>query len=216
MSELANRTTGSLEALRAIGGSAETLWARIAPGRSPGALRRILFVGAEHGTGTSTSACCAALGLVRNLQAKVALVELGVGPSTLAKLVGLPEGPGLHELLCSGASLRGCINGCGVDGLSLVTAGRGSLPAGQLASEHARGVFEQLGLGQDFLLVDCPPLQAHPELQPILLHVDEAVLVFEAERTQRERARELQELVSRAGVRVLGSVLNRVKPAGSR
>jgi len=37
--------------------------------------------------------------------------------------------------------------------------------------------------------------------------------VLEAERTSREEARELMELVSRAGVRVLGSMLNRTRPS---
>jgi len=208
MSEMSPRTTGSLAALDALGATAESLWSRIAPGRSPGALRRILFVGPDAGAGTSTVACSAAAGLARNLRANVMLVEVGAGNSTLAGLLALPEGPGFHDLLCANASLKSCIRGCGLEGLGVVTAGKGVLPPGSLTSDHARKLFEQLGAGQDYLLIDVPPIQAHHELLPLLQHVDEAVLVFEAERTQRDEAKALLEVVTRAGVKVLGSVLN--------
>jgi len=209
MSDTPTQGTGSLDALGAFGASADTLWSRIAPGRPPGALRRILFVGANQGAGTSTAACSAAAGLARNLRAKVMLVEIGAGSSTMAKILGLPEGPGFHDLVCANASLKGCVRSCGLDGLGVVTAGRGILPPGSLVSENALRVFAQLGAGQDYLLIDAAPIQAHPELHPILQHVDEAVLVFEAERTRREEARELFDIVTRAGVNVLGTVLNR-------
>lgn len=205
--------TGDLSGLSALGAAAETLWARIAPVPTQGKRRTILFVGAQHGVGTSTLAACAAAGLARNLKAQVLLLELGVDSSSLAPLLGLPAGPGFQEILCSAVAPESCIRGCGLDGLGVVTAGRGKLPPGQLATEQASRALERLGSGRDFLLIDAPPILEHPELTPILQHVDEAVLVLEAERTSREQARELVELVSRAGVRILGSVLNRTRPS---
>jgi Mrp family chromosome partitioning ATPase len=200
--------SGSLAELAKLGPSVDTLWSRIAPRLRPGTRRTIVFTGTEHQCGTSTAACCAAVGLARHLRAQVVLVELGAGSSSLAQLLGLPQGPGLFEILCDGAPVKDCIRSCGLEGLAVVTAGRGVLPAGVLASELARKVFEQLGAGMDFVLIDAPPIQAHPELHPILLHAEEAVLVFEAEHTRREQARELMEIVTRAGLSVLGSVLN--------
>jgi polysaccharide biosynthesis transport protein len=216
MSEMTTPATGSLKGLAALGPTAEVLWSRIALGRSKGALRRILFVGSEHGCGTSSIACSTAAGLARNLQARVTLVEVGAGSSTLASILGLPEGPGLYDLLCANASLQGCVRNCGLERLGVVTAGRGALPAGLIASELARRVFEQLGAGNDFLLIDAPPIQEHPELTTILQHADEAVLVLEAEHTQRERAQELMNTINRSGVRILGSVLNRSSVPPSR
>ncbi|MBK7644931.1 MAG: hypothetical protein IPJ19_18125 [Planctomycetes bacterium] len=205
-------TTGSLAGFATFGPTTDVLWSRIAPARTSGTRRTILFMGTEHGVGTSTSACCAAIGLARNLKANVLLVEIGAGSSTLAGRLGLPEGPGFHELLLAGATLGACLRGCGQEGLAIVTAGRGVLPAGALAGERAVTLFEELGRGRDFVLIDAPPLREHPELHPVLQFAREAVLVIEADRTRSEHAKALQETVQRAGLQVIGAVLNRSKP----
>ncbi len=205
--------TGSLEGLNSLGASAETLWTRIAPTIQHGTRRTIVFLGADHGAGTSTVAACTAAGLARHLRAKVTLVELGSGKPGLAPLLGLPEGPGLAELLREGAAVKNCVCGAGLEGLEIVSAGRGAVPVGSLASERAAKVFEELGAGRDFVLIDAPPIRQHPELHPILLHAREAVLVLVAEQTQRRAARELLEIVGRAGLGVLGCVLNRARPS---
>lgn len=210
MNEPVSRTA-NLEALRPFGAGAESLWTRLANGIQPGTRRTILFLGTDHRAGTSTVAACTAAGLARNLRAKVVLVEVGTGGSTLAPQIGLPEGPGLADLLREGASARTCVRGSSVEGLEFVTAGRGSVPPGSLASGRALQVFEELGSGHDFLLIDAPPIQLHPELNPILLHAREAVLVLAAEATRREAARALLENVRRAGLTVIGSVLNRAR-----
>jgi len=210
MSEPASRIA-NLEALRPFGASAESLWPRLANGVQPGTRRTIVFLGTTHRAGTSTVAACTAAALARNLRAKVVLVELGTGGSTLAPLLGLPEGPGLAELLREGATPRTCLRGCEIEGLEFVTAGRGSVQPGSLASARAVRVFEELGAGRDFLFIDAPPIQLHPELNPILMHAREAVLVLVAEETRREAARALLESVRRAGLTVIGSVLNRAR-----
>jgi len=201
----------SFQALRSFGTNAETLWTRIAPAFQQGTRRTIVFVGTEARAGTSTVAACVAVGLARHLRARVMLVEVGNEMSGLAPLLGLPLGPGLTELLRDGASVKNCVNGSEVEGLEIVTSGVASLPAGSLASERAARVFEELGSGRDFLLIDAPPLQQHPELHPLLLHAREAVLVLAAEQTQRDAARELLETIGRAGLTVLGCVLNRAR-----
>jgi Mrp family chromosome partitioning ATPase len=203
--------TGSLEALSALGSSAETLWTRIAPVLQQGTRRSIVFVGADHGAGTSTVAACTAAGLARHLRAKVLLVELGAGRPGLAPLLGLPEGPGLAEMLRDGVPAGACVCGSGLEGLEIVTAGRGAVPVGGLASERATRVFEELGAGRDFLLVDAPPIQLHTELHAVLMHAREAVVVLDADRTQRDAARGLLDILGRAGLSVLGCVLNRAR-----
>lgn len=204
---------GSFAGLDALGASTQTLWSQVALAPTHGKLRTILFTGAQHGVGTSTVTACTAAGLARNLRARVLLLEIAAGEKPLASLLGLPEGPGFQELVCGTATLQACLQSCGIESLDVITAGRGALPPGQIASESTRRVFEQLGDGRDFLLIDAPPLGLHPGLAPILHHADEAVLVLEAERTQRAEARELLEVVTRSGVRVLGSVLNRAQPS---
>jgi Mrp family chromosome partitioning ATPase len=206
------RENGSLAALDRFGTSADTLWTRIAPAKRPGELRTIAFVGAGQGVGTSTVAICTAVGLARHLRAKVTLVEIGLGASALAPLLGLSEAPGLSQVLAGTAPSASCVRGCGLDGLGVVTSGGGVAAPGDFASERTRKLFEELGAGRDFLLIDAPPLVAHPELHPILLHAREAVMVLEAGRTTREEASSLMEILVRSGVDVLGSVLNRVRP----
>ena len=210
---MATNTTevGSLAALSRFGSGADTLWTGIAPARRLGTLRTIVFVGAGHGVGTTTTALCTAVGLARHLRAKVMLVEIGLGASALAPLLGLSDGPGLTQVLAGTASSASCVRGCGLEGLAVVTSAGGVAAPGDFASERTRKLFEDLGAGRDFLLIDAPPLVAHPELHPILLHAREAVMVLEAGRTTREEASSLMEILVRSGVDVLGSVLNRVQ-----
>jgi protein-tyrosine kinase len=141
----------------------------------------------------------------------VLLVELGVGRPGLAPLLGLPEGPGLADMLREGVPVKDCVCGSGLAGLEIVTAGRGVVPVGGLASDRALRVFEELGAGRDFVIIDAPPIQEHAELHPILMHAREAVVVLNADRTQRDAARALLEIVGRAGLSVLGCVLNRAR-----
>jgi Mrp family chromosome partitioning ATPase len=202
---------GSLAALARFGTSADTLWTRIAPASQPGTLRTIVMIGAGHLVGTSTVALCTAAGLARHLRARVMLLEIGRGSSSLASLLGLSDGAGLCELLTANAPLSSCVRESGLDGFSVVTGGRGTVPPGDFASERAGKVFAELGAGRDFLLIDAPPIGEHPELHPILLHAREAVLVFEADKTTREEARGLAEILARSGVEVLGCVLNRTR-----
>ncbi len=200
------------------------LWARLAPFRGTitalfttilreprdGAGQRVLFAGVRGGEGVTTVAACAAVGLARFRQRPTTLVEANLFSRRLAALSGMPADPGFLEL-CSGASDLASVScAASTEGLTLIPAGGGSGPGSfeRFSAAQLAGVFAALAHETHYLLVDAPPVLAHPEAALLAEHCDSAVLVARARRTRGDDLREAREKLEAAGTRVLGVVLN--------
>lgn len=204
-----NASSGPLASFRR---SIDTLWTHVAPGGKPGSQRRILFTAPRSGQGTTTVATCAALGLARHLQAKVALIEAGAPSAALAALLEAQPQPGLSEVLSGQAKPESAIRRGPDPGLLVMFAGNRLIPPGAWNREPARQLLRWFGQGQDFVLIDCPPILSHPEARPLLREVDQVVVVLQAGRSRKDEARDLIQAMTEARMDVLGCILNRYQP----
>lgn len=208
----AARPTDPKETLAALSGTMNTLWTHLAPGGKPETTRRVLFTATADGQGTTTVALCAAIGLVRHLQASVTLLETGAPSGSLAAMLGAEPTPGFSEVLAGKAERAQATRRWEDKGLSFVPAGLRPFEPGELTGERARDLFEAFGQGRDYLLIDSPPVLLHPEAHALLWGVDQAVVVLDAGRSRKDESRALIRILHDAEVEVLGCVLNRYQP----
>ncbi len=79
-------------------------------------------------------------------------------------------------------------------------------PAELLASERMTRVIEELIAMSDCLLIDTPPLLAVSDALVLAPRVDGVILAARLDETTREEAREVRDILDRAGIRVIGAV----------
>lgn len=175
---------------------------------------RVLFTSTEAKAGTTSIAAATAIGLSRNLRVEVALLEANLQSPALADYLGITPDSGLSDVLDGRVPVAKAVRTYDTiceKRLHVLTGGsaRLTLP-GEFATPIAKETFAYLRASGRYVIVDAPPIFDHSETRLLLREVDAAVLVLRAGTSRREDAqraiRELQE----SGVRIIGTVLNRV------
>jgi Mrp family chromosome partitioning ATPase len=174
------------------------------------ARRTVVVGGVGRGTGATTVAVGLSAALAVTLRAPVLLVDGNLRGPALHTKFHVERAPGLTDIVRDGVVMTSVAHATAVPRLTLLTSGSEvrspqsffQLPAfrEQLHAwtrDHAYVVFDSAAFG--------------PVADPISLAqaVSGAVMVVEAGRTVREVAAETAEEMRRAGIRVLGAVLNR-------
>ncbi|MBA2448719.1 MAG: CpsD/CapB family tyrosine-protein kinase [Chloroflexi bacterium] len=85
-------------------------------------------------------------------------------------------------------------------------------PSELLASERMVRIIARLADQADMVLFDSPPVGVVSDAAVLATRVDGVLLVVDAGRTRRDLARQAKEQLDRVGARLLGTVLNNVKP----
>ncbi len=189
-------------------------------------LRIIGFTSAVPGEGVST--CIAAIsfllasavhtrpgrgqtgsppgGSQRQAEDKVVLVDANAGSPSLHEAFGLPLQPGLTEAVNSAQPLsvaRPMEN----PALLVVPAGRGAHTA--LDMQRLRLALQQFASQAGLVLVDLPPVLRAAHGVKLATLCDAVVMVVRANSTRWEAVVEAKRLLERAGVPILGAILNR-------
>ncbi len=186
--------------------------AALSRGGRAGSLRRLAFVGSEHGVGTTTLATCVALALVRDLGEQALLFEGNWASPAMAGYLGLTPTPGLTSVLEGEATLEGAMRQSTVKGLRVLTAGECRDSTWEVERSEVRKVMQEACQQGQFTIVDVPPLVAYPEALRMLEHVDATVLVLRAGSTSRSQAAAATRMLEGAGLPILGTILNRFRP----
>jgi capsular exopolysaccharide synthesis family protein len=143
------------------------------------------------------------------------LVDADLRRPMLHKLLKTRQHPGLTNILVDGIEPDEAIVATGVQNLSLLPSGPiPPNPAELLDSEAMRDLWPQLRDRYDQVLVDTPPTIALTDAAVLASQVDGIILVIQAGETRIDVARETKELLTHAGGKILGAVLNGVKYGG--
>jgi len=160
------------------------------------------------GEGVSTVAAQLAAAAALQGDRRVLLVDANLARPTLQQTFGVDLQPGLADSVLSAGRLAEAIQPSSVSNLSILTAGKsGDDPTSATPLTRAAKLLGQLPQRFDLTVLDLPEARSSAVLRTAAL-LDGVLLVVEAERTPREAARRTTELLSRAGARVLGVVLN--------
>jgi capsular exopolysaccharide synthesis family protein len=190
----------------------ETLLHRLPwPGTaSAGALKTLGLSSCQSGEGVSTVAAHLAITAASMGDHQVLLVDANFARPCVPRIFGVPGRPGLAEVLEEGRELSDVLQPSTADNLSLLVAGRP-------ASRHCRlygaagwdGLLKELAAEFDLVVLDLPAAGQSSAALRLAGRLDGILLVVEAGRARREAARQVGDLLVRAGAHPLGAVLNK-------
>ena len=174
-----------------------------------GALRTLGITSCTGGAGVSTVAAQLAVAAASSkTDLRILLIDANLASPSLQHTFGVNLQPGLAESLSDTRQLAEAIQPSPVPNLSILAAGSlNGTSASSIQLTRAAKLIARLPLQFDLMVFDLPPTQSSAAIRTAAV-LDGVLLILEADRTSCEVARRTTELLSRAGVRMLGVVLN--------
>jgi succinoglycan biosynthesis transport protein ExoP len=172
--------------------------------------RRVVFMGADAGTGCSRICACAAEVLAATAAGRsVCVVDANLRAPSLHEHFGLGNHEGLTEALLQGGAIRKYINRLAGDKLGLITSGA-PVDSWQtlLGSQQMQTRISELQREYDYVLMDVPSLSVCSDAVTLAKMSDGVILVVKAHATRREVAQQVVRELKSANVSVLGAILN--------
>lgn len=141
--------------------------------------------------------------------ARVALIDGDLRKPQVAHVMGIEGGVGLSDVLISRVELKDVVQPWGVDGLTVLPAGRiPPNPSELLGSPAMRQVLKDLGETADYVLVDAPPLLPVTDAAVVSTSAAGTILVTAAGRTKRQELAQAISNLEGVDSRLLGIVVN--------
>lgn len=173
----------------------------------------VMVTSTREGEGKTFVALNLAFSLAADPDRSVILIDADPAKSSIAHLLGLEVDNGLTDLLQDGAvALEDVLLPTSVTGLSIVPSGHHHALAAELFASERMGTWLQT-LGQvapqAIVILDAPPVLATSEASALARHVDQAVLVIEADKTSRAAIGEALNLIAMCPH--IGLVLNKAR-----
>jgi receptor protein-tyrosine kinase len=173
----------------------------------------VMVTSTREGEGKTFVARNLAFSLAADPDRSVILIDADPAKSSIAHLLGLEVENGLTDLLQDGAvALEDVLLPTSVAGLAIVPSGHHHALAAELfASDRMGTLLQTLGrvAPQAIVILDAPPVLATSEASALARHVDQAVLVIEADKTSRAAIGEALNLIAMCPH--IGLVLNKAR-----
>jgi protein-tyrosine kinase len=170
-------------------------------------LHTLLATSTAPDEGKSTTLANLAVTMAQAEQ-RVILVDCDLRRPTLHTLFGLANEAGLTSMILAQEDAPP-LQETGVPGLSLLSSGPlPPRPADILGSRRMEAVIARLRAEADIVLFDTPPVVAVTDAAVLATRVDGVLLVFQAGKTSRERARRAREILEKVKANIVGVVLN--------
>jgi capsular exopolysaccharide synthesis family protein len=170
-------------------------------------LRTLLATSTAPDEGKSTTLANLAITIAQAEQ-RVILVDCDLRRPTLHALFDLPNEVGLTSMILA-EDAPPPLQETAVPGLSLLSSGPlPPRPADILGSRRMEAAIERLRDAADIVLFDTPPVVVVTDAVVLATKVDGVLLVFQAGRTSRERARRARQILEKVKANIVGVVLN--------
>ena len=186
-----------------------SLRTRISRAENGRAVRVLIVTSPSKGDGKSLTAANLALTMAQEFSQRVLLIDADLRRPSLHHLFGLPEAPGLTDVLMGGATVDDAIVNIADYHLSVLPSGvPPSHPAELLGSTAMRRTLDALRTRFDRLILDMPPVSPLADVHIAAAMSDGILMIVRAGMTPKpaiERA-----LAGLDMSKVLGLVLNEV------
>lgn len=181
---------------------------------STGSMRTIMVTSALSGEGKTSLSGHLAVSLAR-AGFRTLLVDADMRRPSLHRVLGIPLGAGLSELLRGKATLDQVIQETQAPGLFVIPAGHWSDQLPRVLAGHAwRDLKPQLEAEFDYVVIDTSPLLPVADALMMARHVDGVVLSLLHDVSRPGAVAEAKERLARIGSNVLGVVINGVAGKG--
>jgi len=180
-------------------------------------LKVVTVTSAETGEGKTTTATNLAV-VMAQLGRKVLLVDADLRKPRVHRIFKTSNRQGLVSLLTRGSRVdRDVYRSTEVDNLYLLTSGpTPPNPAELLASNRMFELIQYLKEEFDFVIIDTTPALAVTDATLVGAMSDGVLLCLRSGKLEREDAKACANRLAMAEVRILGTVLNRHRPASGR
>lgn len=143
---------------------------------------------------------------------RVILVDCDLRRPGLHSIFGLPNEHGLTSVILEQGEAPLPLQQTDVPGLSLLASGPlPPRPADLLGSRRMEALIERLQAEADVVLFDTPPVTAVTDAAVLATRLDGVLLVFQAGKTRRDRAREARRMLEKVKANIVGVVLNNAR-----
>lgn len=171
-------------------------------------LRTLLATSTAPDEGKSTTVANLAVAMAQAEQ-RIILVDCDLRRPTLHELFGLPNDAGLTSAILAPDDAALPLQATEVPGLRLLTSGPlPPRPADILGSRRMEQIIARLREEADVVLFDTPPVVAVTDAAVLATRVDGVLLVLQAHKTSRERARQARQILEKVKANIVGVVLN--------
>ena len=189
-----------------------------AMGRGPTKIGKgnlIMITSSLPGEGKSFTAINLAMSIAMELDNTVMLVDADVARPSILRVLGLPQGPGLLDLLVDDAAdLSNMLLKTNIDKLSILPSGTPHPRATEMLASDAmtRLLDEMANRYSDRIIVfDSPPLLLTTEARVLASHMGQVVMVVQSEKTLRSDVQDALATIEDCPVKLL--VLNQARNA---
>jgi len=160
-----------------------------AMGRGAAALTHgnlIMVTSAMSGEGKSFTSVNLAMSIATELDHTVMLVDADVARPSILRMLGLPDGPGLLDLLEGKAEMSGVLMKTNIDKLTILPSGTPHARATELlASDAMRLLLDDISrrYPDRIVIFDSPPLILTTEARVLATQMGQVVMVVQADKT---------------------------------
>ncbi len=181
------------------------------------AAQAIVITSAIPEEGKSVSALNLALIMAEGGEHRIAVVDADFRRMSLARMLGVAEGPGFSEVLRGEVTLDQALQPTPLPNLRLLTAGtvRDNAYAELLGSSNLPLVLNQIRDHFDYAFLDTPPVTTVSDVCLLAPHCDGALMVIQMRRTPEPTAQQAVRTLQANNVKVLGTILSRFRERGA-
>ena len=184
-------------------------WPAVVP--STRQLQTVGFTSCLQGEGVSTIALQTALAAASIGEHRVLLLDGNLYRPSVHETFSLPQHDGLADVLADRCSASDVIKGTRYRDLYAITSGCTDREPATLfgASHRLQYLITELKEQFDLVVVDVSPVGNSSVAFPLLSLLDSVVMVIEFGRVDWGLAQKAKQRLDRAGIRLLGSVINK-------
>src|SRR5262245_26654890 len=176
-------------------------------GRKP---KVLLVTGSVEGEGVTTVASCLARVLAQDPSKRVLLIDGNARRPGVGLFFGLAPVPGLAQALLGGVRPEDSLRAVERDNLHVLATMPEDVSGAHLFPQPlVRALLSRLAATYDYVILDAPPVLEAPETVVLGGVVDTTLLVVRASSTKGGVVQRAVDTLAKAGVPVLGVVLNR-------
>jgi capsular exopolysaccharide synthesis family protein len=173
-------------------------------------IRTLLISSSDPRVGKTSLACNLAVVMAQG-EKRVILVDCDFRRPRVHEFFGVSNNHGLSDVFLNWAKVEDVLKETGERKLELVTAGTlPPNPAELISSKRMSEILNRLVEMADIVVIDAPPFIV-PDAAVLSAKVDGVLLVVRPGFTHEAAARGMMEQVRRAGARVVGIALSRIK-----
>jgi exopolysaccharide/PEP-CTERM locus tyrosine autokinase len=172
----------------------------------------IMVTSALPGEGKTFTAVNLAMSIAAEMDHTVMLVDADVARPWVLRALGIPEGPGLLDLLDGSAQMHEVLLRTNVDKLTILPSGKPHQSATEmLASEAMSLLLDDMAkrYPDRIIVFDSPPLLLTTEARVLATHMGQIVVVVQAGRTKQSDVQAALHTIESCPVRMM--LLNQVR-----